>query len=118
MTLDFRVFASEVFGRVWLGGGWRVPLGIYPEQVDFDDVQVRFQSPDGLGTYVTLTRDLWTRYSDEVRISPAVRTDVNLEFRFVRRNSNGAIDRVWYSPYTCGPDSCTDPGYSLMWNPT
>ena len=121
VALNYRVYASFMFGRVWYSRGWNIPLGFSPETVNFNQVQWRIQTSDGSGAYEPMGRDRWQRIKSStgeyVEITSLVPSQPNLEFRLVDVDGMGRITRIYYPPYTCGVDACDRPTYNLLWSP-
>ena len=121
-VISYEVIAEIMFGRTWNDGRgwWRVPLGVYPENVDFDAVQFRFVGEQG--AWLTVHSSNWyvdglghSRNLLVVDLAP-----IDLEFRVVKhgyKNGTYQVVKAWYSPYTCGYDTCTYPSYSLLDSP-
>jgi hypothetical protein len=119
VSVNYRVFASMIFGRVWYSNGWRIPLEVTGRDAVFNEVQWRVQTPDGTGAYQTTFQ--WDRVSTSsggyVQITPLVPSRPNLEFRLVDVDGLGRITRIYYPPYTCGEVSCSRQPYNLLWSP-
>ena len=122
VVISYEVIAEIMFGRTWNDGNgwWRVPLGVYPENVNFDAVQFRFVGEEG--AWRTVHASNWyvdgLGRSRNLLVVDLAPTD--LEFRVVKygyKNGNYQVVKVWYSPYTCGYDTCTYPTYSLLDSP-
>jgi hypothetical protein len=120
-VITFVKIAEMMYGRTWNDGiTWRVPLGLYPENVDFDEVQFRIVGEQG--SWLQVHPSNWyvdgTGHSRNLRVADYI--EVDLEFRVVKhgfRNGNYQVIYAWYSPYTCGYDSCTYPSYNLINSP-
>ena len=121
VLLNYGVFASYLQGRVFYSRGWVIHLGFREVDREFNEVQWRIQTSTGDGLYESMPRDRWdlnrAPVGDSVQIFSLVPPQPNVEFRLVRRNIFGTIERIWYPPYTCGVDACSPQRYILLWNP-
>ena len=121
-VIAFEVIAEIMYGRTWNAGSgwWRVPLGIYPENVDFDEVQFRFVGEQGAWQVVHPTNWYVDGLGHSRNLLVVDLAPIDLEFRVVKhgyKNGTYQVIKAWYSPYTCGYDTCTYPSYSLLDSP-
>jgi hypothetical protein len=120
-VVSYEVIAEIMFGRTWNDGiSWRVPLGVYPQNVDFDEVQFRIVGEEGSWLVVHPSNWYVDGLGNSRNLKVADLIEVDLEFRVVKhgfRNGNYQVIYAWYSPYTCGYNSCTYPSYNLLNSP-
>jgi hypothetical protein len=121
VVIEYLQTAQVMAWRTWNDGvSWRVPLGLYPDQVDLDGVQFRVVGEQGAWLEVNSVHWSVTGSGNlrEVRVNDYL--PVDLEFRLIKRGFRNGVYQVvyaWYPPYTCGYDSCVRPGYSLIDSP-
>ena len=120
-VIKFETIAEILFGRTWNDGDWwRIPLGSSPESVDFDQVQFRIVGQQGNWSVVNPSKWILQRESGTLQLKVIDTPGVDMEFRLVRhgyKRGTYQVTKAWYSPYTCGYNSCSYPSYKLIDSP-
>ena len=117
-TLPFIKRAEFVFGRAWNDGKhWNIPMGFHPDDVKMNDLQYRIVGEQG--SWETVSRWNWRKITTNLGsyVEAPDTPGIDLEFRFVKTDALGWVTFAWYSPYTCGYNSCNSPSYNVLESP-